>query len=64
MCQVSKSDFIGCREGLAPHLQEALQLDVGMIDGVALVHILNLKKANTVIKTVKDDLQVFLPNIL
>ena len=64
MRQTSKSDLMECLESVVPKSESVPDVDVEIVDGVALVHILDPKKSQVSIKTVLDYAQlVFLPYI-
>ena len=58
----NKSDLLVCLEALAPRPQEIPQIDMRIIDGSALVHTLDPKRSNTLVKTFDDYAHdVFIP---
>ena len=64
MHQTKKSDLMECLESLAPQSDNILDVDVDIIDGAALVHILDPKKSHHPVKTFLDYSRiVFLPYI-
>ena len=60
----NKSDLMGCLEALAPRPTNSPEVDVKIIDGAALMHILDPKKSNVAVKTFGDFSQIlFVPYI-
>ena len=60
----SKADLVPCLEALAPRTEESPKAEVCIFDGAALVHLLNPKKCNNIVKTFGDYAQKqFLPYI-
>ena len=60
----SKSDLLECLEPLAPQPESIPKVDVRIIDGAALVHMLDPHKSSIPIRTFRDYSQlVFLPYI-
>ena len=61
----NKADLLKCLEPLAPRPQTSPEVDAKILDGAALVHMLEPKDAATVIKTFQDygDI-VFIPYLL
>ena len=65
MCQGTKSDLTSCLEALVERPQRSPEVDARIIDGAALVHVLDPKKATVQVKTFKDYAsQVFVPHVL
>jgi hypothetical protein len=61
----NKSDLMRCLEGLVQYPQETPRVDTKIIDGAALVHSLDPNKANVVVKTFKDYVNlVFVPHVV
>ena len=64
MHHTSKSDLLECLEPLVPHPESIPKVDVKIIDGAALVHMLDPHKSSIPIRTFRDYSQlVFLPYI-
>ena len=64
MHQTSKSDLMECLEAVVPKSEFAPDVDVKIVDGAALVHILDPKKSQVSVKIFHDYAQiVFLPYI-
>ena len=64
MHHTSKSDLLECLESLVPQPESIPKVDVKIIDGAALVHMLDPHKSSQPIRTFKDYSQlVFLPYI-
>ena len=64
MHQTSKSDLMECLEAVVPKSESVPDVDVKIVDGAALVHILDPKKSQVSVKTFHDYAQiVFLPYI-
>ena len=62
MHQTSKFDFMECLESVVPKSECVPDVDVTIVDGAALVHILDPKKSQVSVKTFHDYAQVvFLP---
>ena len=62
MHHINKSDLMECLESLVPQPESALNSDVKVVDGAALVHTLDPKKSKVPVKTFQDYSQlVFLP---
>lgn len=60
----SKADLVPCLEALVPRTEETPKAEVCIFDGAALVHLLNPKKCNNIVKTFGDYAQKqFLPYI-
>ena len=64
MHQTSKSDLMEFLEAAVPKTESAPDVNVKIVDGAALVHILDPKKSQVSVKTFHDYAQnVFLPYI-
>ena len=64
MHHTSKSDLLECLEPLVPHPESIPKVDVKIIDGAALVHMLDPHKSSIPIRTFMDYSQLaFLPYI-
>ncbi|XP_014677523.1 PREDICTED: uncharacterized protein LOC106817375 [Priapulus caudatus] len=65
MRQGNKADLLRCLEPLAPRPPTTPNVDVKIVDGAALVHLLEPKHAATIVKTFKDYAEyVFIPYLL
>ena len=65
MHQGTKSELTSCLEALVERPQQTPEVDVRILDGAALVHVLDPKKANVQVKTFKDyACQVVVPHVL
>ena len=65
MRHASKADLMDCLEALAPRPVDAPEVDVTIIDGAALMYILDPKQSNKVVRTFGEFAQlIFLPYIL
>ena len=64
MHQTSKSDLMECLESVVPKSESVPDVDVEIVDGAALVHILVPKKSQVSVTTFQDYAQlVFLPYV-
>ena len=61
----TKSDLTSCLESLVERLQQSPEVDIKILDGAALVHVLDPKKATVQVRTFKDYAgHVFVPHVL
>ena len=58
----NKSDLMACLDALAPDPESVPSVDVSIVDGAAVVHMLDPKKSQVCVKTFQDYAHlVFLP---
>ena len=64
MHHTSKSDLLECLEPLVTHPESIPKVDARIIDGAALVHVLDAHKSGIPIRTFRDySKMIFLPYI-